>query len=206
MVQYFQGDLSGLIIEQKEELSRSVACTQDCQQYLDMPDIETQSDIVSNSNRSVWTLRTDSSESFEYLLKHLVYRNTFEPIGPPGQRTVSIQTKFKCIGENFTYNLPLLTRRLSIDEIIRPANIELKGDTKLLVTEEKVDEGIYLFNDLLISTDDIKSDEVDITDCSINTKPELSNNEQLILSDDELNLNNLQKDLTQTGLVLSGIF
>jgi hypothetical protein len=205
MVQYFQGQLSGLVIEQKEELSRSVSCTQDCQQYLDMPDIQTQYDVVSNPNRSVWILRTDSSESIEYLLKHLVYRNTFEPIGPPGQRTVSIQTTFKCLGENYTYNLPLLTRRLSIDEVIRPANIELKGDTNFLINEQKLNQGIYLFENLSIYTDDIKNDEVDITDCSINTTPELSNNEQLVVPDDEININNLQKDLTQTGLVISGM-
>jgi hypothetical protein len=205
MVQYFQGQLSGLVIEQKEELSRSVSCTQDCQQYLDMPDIQTQYDVASNPNRSAWILRTDSSESFEYLLKHLVYRNTFEPIGPPGQRTVSIQTTFKCLGENYTYNLPLLTRRLSIDEVIRPANIELKGDTNFLINEQKLNQGIYLFENLSIYTDDIKNDEVDITDCSINTTPELSNNEQLVVPDDEININNLQKDLTQTGLVISGM-
>jgi hypothetical protein len=138
-------------------------------------------------------------------LKHIVYRNTFEPIGPSGQRTVSIETKFKCLGENYTYNLPLLTRRLSIDEIIRPTNIELKGDTNFFVNEQILNRGINLFQNLSILTDDIKNNEVDITDCSINTMPELSNDEQLILPDDYLRVNNVQKDLTQTGVVLSGM-
>jgi hypothetical protein len=35
--------------------------------------------------------------------------------------------------------------------------------------------------------------------------PELSNDEQLILPDDYLRVNNVQKDLTQTGVVLSGM-
>jgi hypothetical protein len=46
MAQHFHGQLSGLLIEQKEEIDRSVACIQDCQQYLDMPDIQSQSDLV----------------------------------------------------------------------------------------------------------------------------------------------------------------
>ncbi len=163
-------------------------------------------EFVSNSNRSVWTLRTDSSESYEQLLKHIVYRNTFEPVGPSGQRTILVQTAIKCLGENYTYNLPPFTRRLSIDEIIRPTNIELKGDTNFYLGEEILNQGIYIFRNLSIYTDDIKKDEVDISDCSINTSPDLSNGEQLIVPDENLDINNLQKDLTQTGLVLSGMF
>ncbi|CAF1018548.1 unnamed protein product [Adineta steineri] len=206
MVQYFQGDLSGLVIEQKEELSRSISCIQDCQQYLDMPDVQTDSGIEfsSNSNRTIWNVRTDSSESFEQLLKHIVYRNTFDPIGPSGQRTVSIQTIIKCLGENYTYNLPTFSRRLAIDEIIHPTNIELKGDTNFYVPESVLNQGIYLFRNLSILTDAIKKDQVDISDCSINTTPDLSNDEQFILPDENLELNNIRKDHTQTGLVLSG--
>jgi hypothetical protein len=46
MSQYFHGQLSGLLIEQKEELDRSISCIQDCQQYLDMPDVQSESNIV----------------------------------------------------------------------------------------------------------------------------------------------------------------
>jgi hypothetical protein len=46
MVQHFHGQLSGLSIEQKEELPRSVSCIQDCTQYLDMPDVQTQIGVV----------------------------------------------------------------------------------------------------------------------------------------------------------------
>ncbi len=151
-------------------------------------------------------LRTDSSESFEQLLKHIVYRNTFEPIGPSGQRTVSIQTTIKCLGENYTYNLPLFSRRLSIDEIIHPTNIELKGDTNFLISEENISKGIYIFRNLSIYTDDIKKNQVDISDCSINTTPDLSNDEQLILPDENLQMNNMEKNPTRTGLVLSGTY
>ncbi|CAF4559384.1 unnamed protein product [Rotaria sp. Silwood2] len=206
MVQHFHGQLSGLSIEQKEALPDSVSCIQDCKQYLDMPDIQIQPSIefISNSNRSIWNLRTDSSESYEDLLKHIVYRNTFEPIGPSGQRTISIQTTLKCLGENYTYNLPKFIRRLSIDEPIRPTNIALKGDTNFFVSEQIINQGIYLFKNLSIYTDGIKNDQVDISDCSINTSPDLTNNELLIVPDDNFHINNLQKDLTQTGLILSG--
>ncbi|CAF2577588.1 unnamed protein product [Rotaria sp. Silwood2] len=206
MVQHFHGQLSGLSIEQKEALPDSISCIQDCQQYLDMPDIQIQPSIefISNSNRSIWNLRTDSSESYEDLLKHIVYRNTFEPIGPSGQRTISIQTTLKCLGENYTYNLPKFIRRLSIDEPIRPTNIALKGDTNFFVSEQIINQGIYLFKNLSIYTDGIKNDQVDISDCSINTSPDLTNNELLIVPDDNFHINNLQKDLTQTGLILSG--
>ncbi|UJR21434.1 hypothetical protein I4U23_024520 [Adineta vaga] len=206
MVQHFHGQLSGLLIEQKEELPRSTACTQNCQQYLDMPDIQKESgfEFVSNFNRSVWTLRSDSSESMEQLLKHIVYRNTLEPIGPSGQRTVSIETAIKCLGENYTYNLPTFSRRLSIDEKIRPTNIELKGDTNFHLKEETLDQGIYLFRNLSIFTDALKKDQVDISDCSINTSPDFSSGEKFIIPDENLEINNIRKDLTQTGLVLSG--
>jgi hypothetical protein len=160
----------------------------------------------SNFDRSIWNLRKDSSESFEQLLKHIVYRNTFEPIGPSGQRTVSIQTTLKCLNENYTYNFPLFTRRLSIDEIIRPTNIELKGDTNFLVSEENINQGIYIFRNLSIYTDDMKKEQVDISDCSINTTPDLTDNEQLIVPDETLEINNLEKNPTRTGLVLSGIY
>ncbi|CAF1435096.1 unnamed protein product, partial [Adineta ricciae] len=206
MAQYFTGQLSGLVIQQKEELSRSSTCVQNCQQYLDMPDIQKEAglEFVSNVNRSVWTLRAESSESMEQLLKHVVYRNTFEPIGPSGQRSVSIETAVKCLGENYTYNLPTFSRRLAIDEQIRPTNIELKGDTNLHPTEEALNQGIYLFQHVSIFTDALKKDQVDISDCSINTTPDLSNGEHFIVPDENLEINNIRKDLTQTGLVLSG--
>lgn len=138
-------------------------------------------------------------------MKHIVYRNTFDPLGPSGQRTVSIQTQVKCLGENLTYNFPLFTRRLSIDEVIYPTNIELKGDTNFLVTEEKINQGIYLFQNLTIYTDALKSEHAEISDCSINTTPELLNNEQLILPNDNIRMNNIEKSPTRTGLVLSGM-
>jgi hypothetical protein len=135
----------------------------------------------------------------------MVYRNTFDPIGPSGQRTVSIQTNLKCLGENYTYNLPLFTRRLSIDEMIRSANIELKGDTNFLISEERMNQGIYIFQNLSIYTDEMKKDQVDISDCSINTTPDLSDDEQLIVPDENLQMNNLEKIPTRTGLVISGM-
>ena len=46
MTQYFHGQLSGLTIEQKEEIDRSAGCIRDCQQYLDMPDVQAQTDLV----------------------------------------------------------------------------------------------------------------------------------------------------------------
>lgn len=112
-----------------------------------------------NANRSSWTVRTDSTESYEDLLKHLVYRNTLEPLGPPGQRTVSIRTTVKCYGENFTYNLPVFTRRLSIDEPIRPVQIELKGDRMMKVTEAEMNQGIYLFDSVSIFTEDLNKNQ-----------------------------------------------
>jgi hypothetical protein len=51
MAQHFYGQLSGFSIEQKEELDRSVSCIRDCQQYLDMPDIQSQSDVVCRFKR-----------------------------------------------------------------------------------------------------------------------------------------------------------
>lgn len=112
----------------------------------------------------------------------------------------------KCLGENYTYNLPAFTRRVSIDEVIRSMNtIELKGDTNFFVPEEIINQGILLFGNLSITTDADKKDLVDISDCSINTTPELTNDEQLIVPDDSLDINNLQKDPTQTGVILSGM-
>lgn len=46
MAQYLQGQLSGLSIEQKEDLPKSVSCTQDCLQYLEMPDMQVQTGTV----------------------------------------------------------------------------------------------------------------------------------------------------------------
>jgi hypothetical protein len=45
---------------------------------------------------------------------------------------------------------------------------------------------------------------VDITDCSIGTFPEFANGEHLLVPDDTLDINNLDKLPTQTGLILSG--
>lgn len=47
MVQLFHGQLSGLIIQQKEELQRSSDCIRDCHQYLDVAGVKPQSDVVS---------------------------------------------------------------------------------------------------------------------------------------------------------------
>lgn len=49
MVQHFHGQLSGLIIEQKEELQRSSNCIRDCHQFLDIIDIERNDGLVSCS-------------------------------------------------------------------------------------------------------------------------------------------------------------
>jgi hypothetical protein len=105
----------------------------------------------------MWILRTDNTESYKRLLKHIVYRNTFEPIGPSGQRTVTIQTQVKCLGETNTYDLPIFTRSISIAESNIPIKIELKGDTNYFVPEDVMDSGIYLFRNLSIYTNAIKS-------------------------------------------------
>jgi hypothetical protein len=52
----------------------------------------------------------------------------------------------------------------------------------------------------------MKKEQVDISDCSINTTPDLTDNEQLIVPDETLEINNLEKNPTRTGLVLSGIY
>jgi hypothetical protein len=104
----------------------------------------------------MWILRTDASEAYEQLLKHVVYRNTFQPLGPFGQRTVSIQTRLKCLGESSTHELPVFTRTISIDEPKLPTKIELKGDTNYLVPENVMNQGIYLFRNLSIYTNAIK--------------------------------------------------
>jgi hypothetical protein len=204
MVQYFHGELSGLTIEQKEELQRSSGCIRECQQYIDVAGIQPESGVefMSNSNRSMWILRTDNTESYKRLLKHIVYRNTFEPIGPSGQRTVTIQTQVKCLGETNTYDLPIFTRSISIAESNIPIKIELKGDTNYFVPEDVMDSGIYLFRNLSIYTNAIKSTQGDIHDCILTTKPSLSNTEQLILPD------NIQQDkeITKDGAAISGRF
>jgi hypothetical protein len=202
MVQHFHGELSGLTIEQKEELQRSSGCTRECQQYLDITGIQSETglEFVSNSNRSMWVLRTDNSESYKKLLKHIVYRNTFEPIGPTGQRTVTIQTTVKCLGETNTYNLPIFTRSISITESNIPIKIELKGDTNYLVPEDVMDSGIYLFRNLSIYTNAIKKTEGDIRGCMLTAKPYLSNTEQLILPDDIQQ----DKEITKDGATIFG--
>jgi len=64
MVQHFHGQLSGLVIEQKEELPRENFCIRDCQQYLDMPDVQTEPDVVcclkflKNENHSMYYFRS----------------------------------------------------------------------------------------------------------------------------------------------------
>ena len=156
LVQPFRGQIAGLAIEQKEESKEQ--CVRECKQFLDLPDVQTQPNLLSltsNANRSSWTVRTDASESYEDLLKHLVYRNTLDPLGPSGQRTVSLQTTVKCYGDNFTYSLPTFTRRLSIDEPIRPVRVELKGDRSIKVTEDEIHRGVSLFDSVSIYTDDL---------------------------------------------------
>jgi len=207
MVQHFHGQLSGLAIEQKEDLESSIGCTRDCQEYLDIPDVQSRDDLMMSSNvdRSIWTIESDSSESFEQLLKHLVYRNTFEPLGPSGQRMLTLKTTLKCLGENFTTNLPTFTRRLAIDEILPPTNIELRGDSNYLFKQDQIDRGIDLFQTLSILTDNGKREQVDLTDCSINTTPDFDQNEQLIVPNEYFQVNNIEKVPTKTGLVLSGM-
>ncbi|CAF4419397.1 unnamed protein product [Rotaria sp. Silwood2] len=203
LVQHFHGQLSGLVIEQKEELQRSSNCIRECHQYLDIPDVQSGSNVefVSNSNRSVWILRTDTTESYEELLKHLVYRNTFEPIGPYGQRKITIRTRVKCLGEVNTYDLPTFTRYISIDEPKVPVKIELKGDTNYLVPEDVINRGIYLFRTLSIYTNAMKKNQGDIKDCTVTAIPSLSKTEQLIIPE----VSNLEKQVTKQGAMISGI-
>ena len=47
MVQHFHGQLSGLSIEQKEELQRSSDCVRDCHQYLEILDLKKDTGLVS---------------------------------------------------------------------------------------------------------------------------------------------------------------
>ncbi|CAF1423677.1 unnamed protein product [Rotaria magnacalcarata] len=203
MVQHFHGQLSGLSIEQKEELQRSSECIQDCHQYLDIPDVhhETNLEFVSNSNRSMWILRTDTTESYELLLKHVVYRNTFEPVGPQGERKVTIRTRVKCLGETNPNELPVFTRFISIDEPKIPIKVELKGDTYYTVPENVIHRGIYLFRTLSIFTNAIKKQQADISDCMLQAIPSLSNTEQLIIPDAP----NLEKQVTNEGATFSGL-
>lgn len=126
-------------------------------------------------------------------------------MGPPGQRTVSVSTTLKCLGENYTYSLPTFTRRLSIDEIISPSTVELHGETSYVVSEHEVNQYIHIFRNLTISSDAIKKEQAELTDCSINTSPDLTNDEQLTVPDDILDMDNIQKEVTQSGLILSGM-
>ncbi|CAF1250602.1 unnamed protein product [Rotaria sordida] len=203
LVQHFHGQLSGLTIEQKEELQRSSNCIRECHQYLDISDVQSQSNVefVSNSNRSVWILRTDTTESYKELLKHVIYRNTFEPIGPYGQQKITIHTRLKCLEGMNTYDLPTFTRYISIDEAKLPVKIELKGDTNYLVPEDVINHGIYLFRTLSIYTNAMKKNQRDISDCILKTEPSLSNTEQLIIPQ----VSNLDKQVTKDGVMFSGI-
>ncbi|UJR27982.1 hypothetical protein I4U23_009240 [Adineta vaga] len=203
LVQHFRGQLSGLIITQKEELPRSSNCIRDCQQYLDIPDVQKEAGIefMSNVNRSMWIIRTDNTEAYAKLLKHVVYRNTFQPLGPQGQRTVSINTRVKCSGEGHTNDLPTFTRQVSIIAPKIPTKIELKSDTSYVVPEKAMNQGIYLYRNLSIYTNAIKRNQGDISDCSLRAKPALSNSEQLIIPKDE----NLDHTITTEGAVITGI-
>jgi hypothetical protein len=204
LAQHFHGELSGLTIQQKEELQRSSNCIRDCHQFLDLPDVQSETGVEfgSNVNRSIWILRTDTSDSYENLLKHLVYRNTFEPIGPYGQRTISIRTRVKCLGEANTYELPTFTRDITIEQEKLPVKIELKGDTNYLVPEKVINRGIYLFLNLSIYTNAIKKNQGDINDCTLSAEPSLSDSEQLIIPDVN---NNLETDPSKEGLLISGV-
>lgn len=103
----------------------------------------------------MWILRTDATDSYENLLKHLVYRNTFEPLGPYGERKITIRTRVKCLGEPTQHELPLFTRHISIDAPKMPVKVELKGDTNYLVPEDVINRSIYLFRSLSIYTNAI---------------------------------------------------
>ena len=165
----------------------------------------------------MWMLRTDAKDSYEKLLKNLVYRNTFAPIGPHGQRTISVRTRVKCLGESYTSEMPLFTRAISIEAPKIPTKIELKGDTNYIVPESVMNRGIYLFRNLSIYTNAIKKSQgteyalsvlsililvplADISDCSLSTVPHLSHNEQLIVPE----LKNLEKLISQAGVIISG--
>lgn len=101
----------------------------------------------------MWILRTDAADSYEQLLKHVVYRNKFQPLGPTGERTVTIDTQIKCAGESHAFKLPSFTRSISIDEPIRvPVKVEMKAENSYVVPENVMSRGIYLFRNLSIYT------------------------------------------------------
>lgn len=104
----------------------------------------------------MWMLRSDSRESYENLLRHLVYRNTFQPLGPHGERTVSIQTRVKCLGEQVSHELPVFIRKISIEAPRMPTKVEMKADTNFLVPDSVMNQGIYLFRNLSIYTNALK--------------------------------------------------
>ncbi|CAF0826469.1 unnamed protein product [Adineta ricciae] len=203
LVQHFHGQLSGLTIVQKEELQRSSNCVRDCHQYLNIPDVQKEGGVefMSNVNRSMWILRTDNTASYEKLLKHLVYRNTFQPLGPHGKRTVTVNTRVKCAGEVHTYDLPTFTRQVAIIEPKIPTKIEIRSDTSYNVPEQVMNQGIYLYRNLSIYTNAIKRNQGDISDCSLRATPTLSNSEQLIIPNDE----NLDHTITKEGAVITGV-
>ena len=101
-------------------------------------------------------MRTNERESFENLLKHIIYRNTFKPIGPYGERNITIRTRLKCLGETNSHDLPIFTRTISIMKQTIPTKIEIKSDTNYLVPEDVINQGIYLFRILSIYTNKIR--------------------------------------------------
>ena len=157
-------------------MQRSSTCIRDCHQFLDIIDVEREDGLVSaeecpiaqhvcfsstqefasNSNRSMWMLRTDDRQSYENLLRHLIYRNTFEPFGPSGERTVSVQTRVKCVGESVSHELPTFVRKISIESTRLPLKVEMKADTSFVVPESVMNRGIYLFRNLSIYTNALK--------------------------------------------------
>ncbi|CAF4431561.1 unnamed protein product, partial [Didymodactylos carnosus] len=117
MVDHFSGQLSGLVIEQKEEEQRASGCVRECDQHIEIADIKSKIgtiEFISNENQSVWILRTDSAESLENLLKHVVYRNYPIPM-IAGERQIIVKTSLKCLGDNHTTELKPFVKHLRIE-------------------------------------------------------------------------------------------
>ena len=167
----------------------------------------------------MWILRSDTVESYERLLKNFVYRNKFQPLGPVGQRTVSIQTQVKCLGEEQAFNMPVFTRSVSIEApVVLPNKVEMKAETSYLVPDNVMSRGIYLFRNLSIYTNAVRKSQgksslflenlndlssllvVDIRECTLNTNPALVSTEQLIVPETK----NLEIILTKNGARISG--
>ncbi|XP_061759919.1 calsyntenin-1 isoform X3 [Nerophis ophidion] len=168
MVQFFRGNLAGLMIRSgKLENKKVIDCLYTCKEGLDVQlpeEVASSVKVEFNPNQSTLTVEGDDIDAFDKVMQHISYLNSRQ-FPTPGIRHLRISTTVKCFNEDSCVTMPEAEGYVMVLQPEEP-KISLSGIDHFArsAAEFESPEGVTLFPELRIVSTITREVEADATD------------------------------------------